>query len=441
MAKKKNTLDEMEMFTSEICSFLKTSADVDVEDLGARDQIPFFIDSGSYSLNWIISNDMLNGGVPGTKVVMVAGESEKGKSLITDIWLGNFIRNNGVGFRMDVEDGSGHAFAAKVIGSEEIAGKINIISPKKLSGAQYKKAKEHPEKLLITIERFASIINKLVDFQLSKNESDRKPILLVVDSVSNLTSAKEIQDIKAENDKRDMTSQQKMRGMFRSVTQMLRSANITLVGIAHLTANIGVMFGEKMVVNAKGSAFGYNSSLTLQMISSKELLDKKTKIPIGIRMKLKTKKNRVKFKGREAFLSLFFEKGIDRFSGLSELLNQYGLAIALAARQAKKTDDESDEKKPVKGIKPNSDGSFDPTQKIQYVCLDGTVLEWRVMEMAKVLEATGRPLEIIQEMNDRLNEVYDNVLKNQGIFDEDEAVNESDDEDDLFDLDNVEESK
>ena len=330
---------------------------------------------------------------------IVNHNSEKGKSLITDVWLGNNIRAGGISYRIDVEDGAGYDFATKVIGDADVAAKVQIISPKTYWGKEYEKMKAHPDKLLITIERLTSILNKLVDFQLSRPADKRRSILVVVDSISQLSSAKEIIDIKAENDKRDMTAQQKMRAMFRALTQMLRGSNITLVGIAHMTANIGVMFGDKLTANAKGTAFGYNSSMSLRMVTSKEI-ESKGLAPIGVKMRLKTTKNRIRFKGREAWLYLYFNGGIDRYGGLPELLTEWG--ITKASTTAKY-------------------GCFAPTTKFTYIADDGEEITFGLTTMRDKFEKSGREQELLEEINRKINTVYEGMLEEKGI-DEDEAV-------------------
>jgi len=398
MAKKKvietdiiNT--EQQQFAEDMSSFLETSCGLEIQTLNERDEINYWIDSGSYALNWIIGDTFFNG-VPGSKSVLVAGLSEKGKSLITDCWLGKNIENGGISFKVDIEDAAGFKFTGKVVGSEEIAKQIRLISPKVLNK---KSDKMNPADLIITIERLTTIMNKIIDFQISKGDNKNPSVLVVIDSVSQLSSDKEITDIRAETDKRDMTAQQKMRALFRAITQMLKHANVTLVGIAHLTANIGVMFGEKTVINAKGSAFGYASSLTLQAVSSKELLDPSTGATMGIKLKFKTKKNRLAFKGREAFTYLYFDGGIDPYGGLPELMAQYGIAKASA--------------------KPGVDGTYKESVNFTYVTDDGKELKFKTTSIKEVIEKNGG-IELLKEIETNLNNSYNNKLKAEGITEE-----------------------
>ena len=78
----------------------------------------------------------------------------------------------------------------------------------------------------------------------------------------------------------------------------------------------------------KGTGFKYGNSLTINMVSAKDLKDPDTDTPVGVRMKLQTTKNLVAYKGRFCFLDLYFNHGIDKYGGIQELLVQYDLAKA-----------------------------------------------------------------------------------------------------------------
>jgi len=252
---------------------------------------------------------------------IVHHNSGKGKSFVADIFLGEQIKRGGIGIKLEVEDAGGIEFTSKIIGDEAIAKKIMIIGPTPDKSGEIKP---------ITIEKLTSILNKLINKQLSVAEENRKEIVFVIDSVSQLTSEKEYEDIQKDDDKRDMTPQQKLRALFRNLTQQFRLAKLTVIGIAHKTANIGVMFGPKMVTNAKGSGFGYASSLSLEIVSNKDIEDEKTKIPIAIKMRVRTEKNRFQYKGRQCWLKFNFGRGIEKYFGLSEILVQHAIATSSA---------------------------------------------------------------------------------------------------------------
>lgn len=70
-------------FTKSFEAFMKKEGKIDIEKLSEKETVPYFIDTGSYVMNWIISNDMINGGYPGTKLSLVVGECLGGENKLT----------------------------------------------------------------------------------------------------------------------------------------------------------------------------------------------------------------------------------------------------------------------------------------------------------------------------------------------------------------------
>lgn len=305
--------------------------------------------------------------------------------------------------KVDIEDSAGYDFTSQIVGSKEIASKIKIVSPATNAALAKEVADDDDEesggkkgkggklKKVITVESLTQLINKVLDFQESKKEKKSKSVMMVVDSVTQMTSEKEFADIAANKDKRDMTSAQKIRALFRAVTQRLRGNNTTIIGIAHLTANIGDMFGPKFVVNAKGTGFAYASTLTLLMMKSKEMIDAKTGTPIGLKLRIKTHKNRCALKGRSAWMKFYFAKGIDKYGGLCDLLAQYGVF------------------KPSKQSVSKFDFEYDEKTKFTYVKEDGSAISFKEKDFPAVVEENGGDA-FLQELNDKLNAVYQNIM-------------------------------
>lgn len=413
----KNVSDDNDAITKELDAFIaKGVPNISVEPLSIRDSIPFWINTKSLVLNWIISNDF-NKGLPGTRAIMISGESGKGKSLLLDSFLGENVKMGGASYKFDIEDAGTQDFTAKIVGSEKVAGKIRTITPSNIT-------KETKEKnRVITIERLNVVLNKIIDWQISassKKGKKLKSVLVGIDSVSQLSSQKEIEDNLKEKGKKDLTSTQKIREMFRVITQQQKFANMTLIGLAQLTANIGVMFGPSKVENAKGSGFKYASSLNLQATTDKELSNSikgGADIPIGIKMRFKTTKNRIEFKGRDAWVYFYFQGGMDRYGGLIELLSQYGVFTASS--------------------KPTVYGEYSETTTFEWVHPDtGEVFKFGFTENKKGRISFPKYIQSLEEdereyllkiWNYQLNEIYENQTKDW----EESILLESDDPEEL----------
>jgi len=62
---KKKETSAADKFENELDSFLNKTKGIQVAELGGREQAPYYIDSGNYALNWVVSDDFFKG-IPGT---------------------------------------------------------------------------------------------------------------------------------------------------------------------------------------------------------------------------------------------------------------------------------------------------------------------------------------------------------------------------------------
>lgn len=397
-------------FANDLADFLESNTGIRAVSLKHGGNVPYWLNTGSYALNWIISNDFFSG-FPGSRISLISGEEGKGKSFLLDVMLGHNIEMGGASFKVMIEAAANYDFSVHIVGSEEIAEKIHII-------------KAHPDAKgkvdPITVEKLTSIIYKIIDYQMAKKENKNKSIVIGVDSVTQLTSEKEMEGVEkranGKADKKDMTSAVKMRELFRAIEQKIEHANVTIIGLGQLTANISTGWvppgTPKSSVNVKGSGFKYASSLTVQMVSDKEIKDAKTNTPVGIKMKLKTIKNRIQFKGRDCYLYFYFRRGVDPFGGLVDLLGKYGVIDPIVQKKNAKG-----EIKDVT-IKPEVNGEFKPEALFKY---DGKY--FTRFNVAKFVEAEGGE-ELLKKWNTELNAIYEKILEEAGITEEDYLASE-----------------
>jgi hypothetical protein len=99
-------------------------------------------------------------------------------------------------------------------------------------------------------------------------------LFVALDSLGNLSSGKEREDILAGNDKRDMTKQQELGGMFRVITTDIAGVDGMIVISNHVYSSIG---GYIPTVNIKGGTAGiYNCSIITVLSKANLKSDKKT---------------------------------------------------------------------------------------------------------------------------------------------------------------------
>ena len=115
----------------------------------------------------------------------------------------------------------------------------------------------------------ANLCKKLQEQDEKYGQHDK--IIIVLDSLGNLTSEKERDDTLSGNQKRDMTKQQEIKAMFRVNATPIARLQIPWVVVSHVYASMN-MFSPGNVVSG-GSGIIYNSSLTIELFKSK-LVDK-----------------------------------------------------------------------------------------------------------------------------------------------------------------------
>ena len=228
-----------------------------------------------------------------------------GKSLLIGKFLGEAIKKGGIAFVVDTENAWNKIFIRKIVGDDQIADAIQI------------------NRKIDTIERLEVFLNRIIN--LATNQKWDIPVVIAIDSMSNLSTIHELKIIDDEkNEKRDMFKAGLIKRLFRVINRKLRYTNVTILTTQHLIANIGVMYGPAKTTSG-GSGVPYASDIRLTMLSPKKIEHTGSNHPIGIRVHTKVAKNRIVGEGRSCYTNLIFKGGIDKFSGLFELLREYGV--------------------------------------------------------------------------------------------------------------------
>jgi hypothetical protein len=104
-----------------------------------------------------------------------------------------------------------------------------------------------------TIEEFKTQCVGIVDRVLQLDESDRKPMMIVLDSLGMLSTEKEVNDSAEGKNVRDMTRAQGVKATFRVLTLKLGKARIPLVMTNHVYDVVGCLSDSVSVLMADGS--------------------------------------------------------------------------------------------------------------------------------------------------------------------------------------------
>lgn len=252
MAKKKTTTGASTF--SELNDFLNDIApDGDIIDVSPIAKIDEWISTGSYILNAALSGSVF-GGMPNRRSLGLAGEEGSGKTYLALSICRNGINNQDYQvIYMDSEGSIDRDFVQRL-------------------GVDTSKVRLQP---VNTIEEVNFIASKVIEqYETNQKEGKESPkIIIVLDSLGNLTSEKESTDTKEGNDKRDMTKQQAIRKLFRVNGMKFAKYGIPFIVNAHVYEKIGSYIPGKEV--SGGGGLKYNVSIMF-MLSKKKLDDKES---------------------------------------------------------------------------------------------------------------------------------------------------------------------
>ena len=265
-----------------------------------------YIDTGSYIFNGLVSGSIF-GGIPGNKITAIAGESSTGKTFFCLGIVQHFLDSNPDAGVIYFESES--AISKQMIEDRGIASDRMLIVP------------------VATIEQFRTQACKILDNYVDQPEEKRQPLMFVLDSLGMLSTEKEIADVAADKQVRDMTKSQLIKGAFRVLTLKLGKANVPMLVTNHTYDVIGSYVPTKEM--GGGSGLKYASSTIIYLSKKKE---KDGTEVVGNIIKCKTQKSRLTKENSQIETRLYYDKGLDRYYGLLELGEKGGLWKNVAGR-------------------------------------------------------------------------------------------------------------
>ena len=178
-----------------------------------------------------------------------------------------------------------------------------------------------------TIEQFRTQACRILDNYVEQPEDKRQPLMFVLDSLGMLSTEKEIADVAADKQVRDMTKSQLIKGAFRVLTLKLGKANVPMLVTNHTYDVIGSYVPTKEM--GGGSGLKYASSTIIYLSKKKE---KDGTEVVGNIIKCKAQKSRLTKENSQIETRLYYDKGLDRYYGLLELGERGGLWKNVAGR-------------------------------------------------------------------------------------------------------------
>ena len=265
-----------------------------------------FIDTGSYVFNALLGGSIYNG-IPANKITALAGESATGKTFFVLGICKHFLDKNPDGGVIFFESES--AVTKELIEDRKIDSKRMVIMP------------------VTTVQEFRHQAITVLDKYNSQDPSDRKPLLLILDSLGMLSTTKEMEDTAEGKETRDMTRAQIVKAVFRVLTLKLGKAKVPLIITNHTYDVVGSMFPKKEMGGGSGLKYASSSIVYLSRRKEKD----GTEI-IGNIIHCKNYKSRLTRENALVDVRLTYDKGLDRYYGLLDLALKHNIFKQVSTR-------------------------------------------------------------------------------------------------------------
>jgi RecA/RadA recombinase len=276
-----------------------------VEDGIDGGDVTGFVDTGVYALNALLSGS-LYGGMPANKIMALAGESATGKTFFALSIVKTFLEANpdGVCMYFDSEAAvTSDMFRTRNIDTRRVA----VIG-------------------VATVEEFRNQAVKVVDNYLKMPAGERKPMIMILDSLGMLSSSKEMNDTAEGKDTRDMTRAQVTKATFRVLTLKLGKAGIPLIMTNHTYETMS-MFPQKVM--GGGTGLRYAASTVLFLSKRKEKIDNEV---VGNVIHCKLDKGRFTKENMMVDVLLRYDTGLNKYYGLLPIAEKYGIFKKVSTR-------------------------------------------------------------------------------------------------------------
>ena len=265
-----------------------------------------FINTGSHMFNALLSGS-IHGGIPSNKITALAGESATGKTFFVLGMCKHFLDNNPDAGVIYFESES--ALTKQLIEQRGIDSERMVIMP------------------VTTVQEFRTQSLTVLDKYMEQNEADRKPILLVLDSLGMLSTTKEVEDTADGKETRDMTRAQVLKAAFRVLTLKLGRAKVPMVITNHTYDVVGAYMPTKEM--GGGSGLKYAASTIVYLSKKKE---KDGTEVIGNIIHCKTQKSRLSKENMMVDVRLRYDTGLDKYYGLLDLATKYNIFKQVSTR-------------------------------------------------------------------------------------------------------------
>jgi RecA/RadA recombinase len=261
-------------------------------------------DTGSYMLNALVSGSIY-GGMGSNSFTAIAGESTTGKTFFALAIAQTFLDKDPSSRVVIFE--SENALSNKLLEERGLDTNRVYIVP------------------VATIQEFQTQSMKiLMEYE---NQTERHPMLFILDSLGNLSTTKEMTDIVEGNEKRDMTRAQVIRATFRVLRLKAGKLRVPAIITNHTYSVVGSMFPTQELSGGGGLKYAADTILFLSKKKEKD----GTKV-VGNIIHVATYKSRLSKENQKIDVRLYYDTGLDRYYGLLEIAEEIGVVSKIGNR-------------------------------------------------------------------------------------------------------------
>jgi len=279
------------MINKELLSRLKKASTIDDTDILTNSEVynkKDMVDTGIPALNIALSGEIDGGLTPGSTVL--AGPSKHFKSAFAMIMAGAYLKK--------YEDAIVMFYDSEFGIPEKYLQAFGI---------------DKDRVLHMPISTIEELKNDLV-FQLEKVIKRGDKICIVIDSIGNLASNKEVEDAINQKSVADMTRAKAIKSLFRAITPKLTLRDIPLIAINHTYTEMS-RYPREIVSGGRGIMYSANN---VWIIGRQQEKDKNKKLA-GYNFIIRVEKSRFLKEKSEIPITVLYDSGINKWSGLFDL--------------------------------------------------------------------------------------------------------------------------
>jgi len=280
---------------SNVIDNLSKKSMVTIENLDSERS---YISTGIYILDALLSKSIKNGGIPKNRITIFAGPPQTGKSYIA-LSIARNAQKEGyniiyIDTEFAIEKNDFDMFGVDTSDTD----KFLLLRSNRVENI----------KIFLT-----QLLEELK--QQKKNGIDVSKTIIILDSVGQLASTKEIDDALSGKQKQDMTRAKSIKSLFRIISSDLGYLNIPLVATNHIYMTQDLF---PQMVQSGGEGLNYSASIIVYLTIAKLKTGNEDDLDLGqsgVIVTAKSRKNRLA-KPKKVKFEINHSKGVNPFKGL-----------------------------------------------------------------------------------------------------------------------------